>query len=219
MFKRIIREQNGYMTLEVTLVFTVILFSLLLIIFLGISLYQQVALQSSVQIVASQGATMYASGSTQMATAQRSLASFKDQNPYINFLNGSANKAAAESAICSAIAIAANQNEVYRGSNNATSAVIDKKFISQKVIVNATRDYTMPIVSVANTFGLNSPLKVDVTAAAPVTNPVEVIRTTDICIDALMYFDTTNAVITKLGEYKGKVIGFINGLDISEDAD
>ena len=212
----LLKEQKGYLTVELTIVFTTIFFSLLLIIFLGIALYQQVALQSSVQLVASQGATMYGSGSTQMVTALKPLSLFKHQNPYINFLNSSDNKAAAESAIQSAIASASKQNEIYKGSNNSVNATIVRKFVSQKVVVNATRDYTMPIASVAATFGLTSPLKVNVTAAAPVTNPVEVIRTTDICIDALLYFEVTEEAIRQLGEYKGKVIGFINGLDISE---
>jgi hypothetical protein len=211
-----LKNQNGYMTVEVVLVFTLVLFSIMLIIYLGIALYQQVALQSSAQIISSQGATMYASGSSELTTAQRPLISYHNQNPYVNFLDGS-KKASAEAAIKSAIATAANQNEVYKGSNNSTDAKITRQFISQKVIVNATRDYTMPIVSVAQTFGLNSPFKVNATASAPITNPVEVIRTTDICVDALMYFDVTNTVITKLGYYKEKVIGFINGLDISED--
>jgi Tfp pilus assembly protein PilV len=216
LLKKHLRKQGGYLTLEVILVFTVVLFSLLLLIYLGIALYQQVSLQSSVQLVASQGATMYASGSAEPATAARSLESYKDQNPYVNFLDASA-RAEAESNIRAAIATAANQHEVYKGSNNTTDAEIKRDFVAQKVIVRASRDYAMPVASVGEMFGLNSPLKVDVAAAAPVTNPVEVIRTADICVDLLLYFDGTKTVIEKLGYYRDKAIGFMNGLDISGD--
>lgn len=209
------KNQNGYLSVEITLVFTMILFSLMLIVFLGISLYQQTALQSSVQIIASQGAAMYASGSAELTTAGRSLASYKNQNPYVNFADSSA-KRGAENSIRAAIAAASNQNEVYKGSNPSAGARIERSFFSQSVIVNAARDFTMPVVSIADTFGLTSPIRISVAAAAPVTNPVEVIRTTDICADALMYFDTTAAVIERLGYFQGKVTGFIQGIDISE---
>ena len=212
---RQLRKQDGYFTVEVTLVFTVVLFSLMLIIFLGIALYQQVALQSSVQLIASQGATMYTSGSTELATSQRSLASYKNHNPYIDFLDSST-KTMAESIIRSAIAKEANQKAVYNGSNNTTGAKIERKFVAQKVIVSASRDYTLPILSIANTFGLASPFKVDVSAAAPISDPVEKIRTADICVDALMYFDATRTVLEKLQGYKAKVVDFVNGIDIGK---
>ena len=210
-----LKKQNGYLTVEVTLVFTLILFSLMVIIFLGIFLYQQTALQSSVQMIASQGAAMYASGSTELTTAERPLASYKNQDPYVNFIDSPA-KTAAVNSISTAIAVASNQNEIRKGANELSGAIFKRDFISAKVIVSAARDYTMPIVSAANTFGLVSPLKVNAAAAAPVTNPVEVIRMTDICTDALMYFETSRTVIEKLVFYQGKVAGFIQGLDISE---
>jgi Flp pilus assembly protein TadG len=214
MLKRL-RNQDGYITLEVTFVFTIIFFSLILIIFIGINLYQQVALQSSVQIIASQGAAMHAAKSNEVETGKRTESSYKDQNPYINFINIYRNSNV-ENILSKAVEKLSNQNEIYSGTNKTYSANIEREFMAQNIVVSTSREYKMPIVSAAEAFGIKSPFKINAVASAPVTNPVELIRTVDICADALMYFDETAGVIEKFSDYREKLIKFIGKLDIEE---
>lgn len=59
--KQTMKKEKGYLTVEMTLVFSVVFFSLLMLMFMGMVLYQQVNLQSLAVRTSSRGAVIYGS--------------------------------------------------------------------------------------------------------------------------------------------------------------
>lgn len=208
--KKLLKREEGYFTVEVTLVFTVILFAIMLIIFVGVVLYQQVNLQSVVDKTASRGAIMYSSGTLNMDTE---IKDFKECNPYRYFFNGSYKNQAQEKIEENLVQNIGFYN-VYKSQNENTKVEIKDNIISRKITVSASKEYKFPIISAANTFGVKSPFNIEVSAESEVNDPAEFIRNTDLCTDAIKATPSGQKFITKASEIKDKIQEFISKLNI-----
>ena len=80
--KQTMKKEKGYLTVEMTLVFSVVFFSLLMLMFMGMVLYQQVNLQSLAVRTSSRGAVIYGSRMEDMETGVKKLSDFEDRDPY-----------------------------------------------------------------------------------------------------------------------------------------
>ena len=87
MIKR--KRQDGYLTVEASIVFSVLFFSLILILFVGMVLYQEVNLQSLAVRASERGGVIYSARVSDMTTGIKTLEDFKNRDPYRNvpFLN------------------------------------------------------------------------------------------------------------------------------------
>lgn len=211
--KKLLKQEDGYFTVEVTLVFTVILFAIMLVIFIGVVLYQQVNLQSVAERTAARGAVMYSSGVVNMNTGVKD---FKQCNPYRYIFEDNDYKISAEKEIKKSLENNMGFYNVYKGSNEHTEVKVEKNLISRRVVVSAGKEYKFPIVSAANTFGIKSPFAINVSATSEVTDPVEFIRNTDLCVDIIKESSSGNELMTKMSSLKDKIIEFVNKLNISD---
>lgn len=70
------KSEKGEFTVEATIVFTISFMALIIIMYVGIVMYQHVHLQSVTDRIASRGAMMYATRTTNMETGYKSKEAF-----------------------------------------------------------------------------------------------------------------------------------------------
>ena len=70
------KHNDGYLTIELTLVFQVLFFSLMLILFMGMVLYQEVKLQSLAVRASERGSVVYSSRVRDMSSTEKTLEDF-----------------------------------------------------------------------------------------------------------------------------------------------
>jgi len=63
----------------------------------------------------------------------------------------------------------------------------------------------MPIDAVTNLFGIGPVFAVDVRAVAPVSDPQEFIRNTDLCIDLIRNTEIGSNAMSMIGEIQGGI--------------
>lgn len=88
------KKRDGYMTIELTIIFPAIFFSLILILFMGMVLYQEVSLHSLAVEASERGSVVYSSRVSDMTTGIKTLDDFKIRDPYRNvpFMDGEINR-------------------------------------------------------------------------------------------------------------------------------
>lgn len=201
-------RQEGSATIEATMVFTVIFFSLILIIFMGIILYQEVHMQSLAIQASERGAIVYASRTSDFGTGLKSLADFEDRDPYryIPFFD-SGKTSKYKKLINHYVETAVVKNNVVSGTskNGGTYVTVNDYIIIKKIKVNIKKDYKLPTDGIANMFGSDGLFHIDTTAVSTVTDPVEFMRNTDLCMDVL----SKTKIFDKAQEFMGKAMGLL----------
>ena len=185
-FCRLWGKNEGYLTIELTIIFPAIFFSLLLILFMGMVLYQEVNLQSLSVQASERGSVVYSSRVSDMTTGIKTLEDFKIRDPYRNvpFLGGGkkgeytslVNKYVAERMGKRDILQADNQN----GGNYTT---VEDYLIAKRIRVNIHSTYHTPVDAIAKMFGQNSPFEVNTTAVSAVVDAPDFVRNMDIIVD------------------------------------
>lgn len=207
---KIRNREAGYMTIEITLVFTVVFFAILLILFAGMVLYQQVHLQSAAIQASERGSVIYASRVEDIKTGQKSLADFRNRDPY-RYVPGfdTGVQKDFEEKLNAYVSASAGQNNILSEGKDGTGTSVDVQdyFIVRRVKVNIKSNYHIPIDGIIQMFGLNGAFDIDTTAVSTVTDPVEFMRNTDLCVDALKtteVYGSANELMGKAKEYIGK---------------
>ena len=182
------KSQAGYLTIEITIVFTTLFFSLLFILFMGMVLYQEVNVQSLAMRTAERGSVIYSSRVSDMAAGEKKLADFAIRDPYRNvpFMD-SGKKKDYKNLLNKYIDENLGRNSILNGvmNNQGDYVTIKDNFISKKIVVNIQAGYTMPVDSIPKMFGMDGPFEVNTTATAVVVDTPEFVRNVDIVTDVL----------------------------------
>jgi hypothetical protein len=198
-----LKKENGYMTVEITLVFSVIFFALIFIMFIGIVLYQQVNLQSLAVKASERGSVIYVSRVGDMSTGIKRLEDFENRDPYryIPFLDGS-KKEEYKDTINGYVATNIGNYNVITGKvkNDSDYVTIKDYVVTKKILVNIKTEYNMPTDAIAKMFGSDGAFNIDTTAVSTVTDSVEFVRNVDLCTDALQANEASEAALQKVGE-------------------
>lgn len=212
------KKDKGMFTVEATLIFPIIFFCTIILIFIGILLYQQVTLQSLASQAASRGAVMYATRTSDMENGTRKLEDFADSDPYRYIWDTQLAKA--QKTINSYVSSRTNSNSVIDGDDvSGTHAVIENYFITKKVRVTTSVDYNKnPASGIFAMFGAKDLFSIKTGAVATVSDPVEFIRNTDMCVDVLTSIEGVQKALTKLSEVNGKVTELLGKIKV-EDKD
>ncbi len=214
-------KKDAYMTVEAIFVFPTVFFSILLLIFMGIVMYQQSALYSLAARSASRGSIIYTTTSENMDNGIVEYNDFKNRNPYrFIFESKKTDKA---KVINSYVESNVGKNNAYTGidmtgtyssGNGKYKYVTREGSLFKKIYVKINYDYNNPIKAVANLFGVESLFRVDVLATAPVSEPVELVRNVDLTLDYINRF--TNGM-DKLKNITDKINSLVNdGLKLDE---
>lgn len=205
---KFIRNEKGEFTVEATIVFTISFMTLIVILYVGIVMYQHVHLQSATDRIASRGAMMYATRTTDMETGYKSRDSFWNCDPYRYIFDGSY-KANAVSQISSELNKAlGNGNVIAANAGDTPDVNIELGMFSRKVEINGKRSFNVPFISVFNLD--NSFFNLNVKSTAYIMDVPETIRNVDYVADLLKQNETAQNAISKVGELKGKLESFIS---------
>lgn len=177
------KEESGYLTIEMTIIFPAIFFSLILILFIGIVLYQEVKLQSLAVRASERGSMIYSARVEDMTKAEKTLADFKVRDPYRNvpFMDGG-NKRAYVGIINQYVAKEVGDGNLLLG-NHQYSTEVEDYLIAKRVRVNIQGGYTLPLDSIGEMFGHKGPFQVNTTAVSAVTDTPDFIRNVDLVTD------------------------------------
>lgn len=180
------RRQEGYLTIEITMVFSVLFFSLIFILFLGMVMYQQVNLQSLAVRASERGSVIYSSRVKDMASGVKTLDDFLIRDPYRNvpFMDG-ANQAEYAAIIDTYIGKNLGKGDILQDSGKQAGGyvTVEDYLIEKRIRVSIGGSYGLPVDSIARMFGQNGPFEVNVTAVSSVTDPPDFIRNVDLAMD------------------------------------
>ena len=205
------KSEKGEFTVEATIVFSISFMALIIIMYIGIVMYQHVHLQSITDRIASRGAMMYATRTTDMNTGYKSKDAFWDSDPYRYIFDGSY-KSTAEAQISSALNSAlGNGNVIASNTNDGASAKVKLGMFSRKVEITGRRSFNVPFVSVFNID--NSLFDLNVKSTAYIMDMPETIRNVDYAVDMIKQNKTAQKAISKVGELKGKLQTFISKIE------
>ena len=205
------KSEKGEFTVEATIVFSISFMALIIIMYIGIVMYQHVHLQSITDRIASRGAMMYATRTTDMNTGYKSKDAFWDSDPYRYIFDGSY-KSTAEGQIKSALNSAlGNGNVIASNTNDGASATVKLGMFSRKVEITGKRSFNVPFVSVFNID--NSLFDLNVKSTAYIMDMPETIRNVDYAGDMIKQNKTAQKAISKVGELKGKLQTFISKIE------
>lgn len=205
------KSEKGEFTVEATIVFTISFMALIIIMYVGIVMYQHVHLQSATDRIASRGAMMYATRTTDMETGYKSKESFWNSDPY-RYISDGSYKNTAEKEIEKALNTAlGNGNVIASNTSDGSDAMVKLGMFSRRVEVTGNRSFNVPFVSVFEVD--NSFFNLNVKSTAYIMDMPETIRNVDFAVDLIKQNDTANKAIGKVGELKGKLETFISKIE------
>ena len=190
--KKRLKVQDGYLTIETTMVFSVLFFSLILILFVGMVMYQNVNLQSIAVQASERGSVVYSSRVADMTTGVKTLDDFLIRDPYRNvpFMDGGSKEDYA-SIINTYINGRMGRRDIIRGEvkNSGDYVEVEDYLIEKRIKVNIRSDYQMPVNSIAEMFGRKGPFTVDTTAVSAVIDSPDFVRNVDLAMDVIRQTD------------------------------
>lgn len=183
---KIQHENDGYLTIELSMVFSVLFLSLMLILFIGMVLYQEVRLQSLAIEASERGSVVYSSRVADMTTNIKTLEDFKIRDPYRNvpFMDGG-KKGEYTSLVNRYVAERIGSKNIIREEKSGGGGYteIEDYLIAKRVKVNIQTSYRMPGNSIPEMFGHEGPFDVNTTVVSAVTDPADFVRNIDIITD------------------------------------
>ncbi|MGN0158812.1 MAG: TadE/TadG family type IV pilus assembly protein [Brotaphodocola sp.] len=186
MVKKIRQDQDGYLTIEMTIIFPAIFFSLLLILFMGMVLYQEVTMLSLSVQASERGSVTYSSRVTDMTTNIKTLEDFKNRDPYRNVpLIDNGKKEDYTRLINQYVGERIDKREILSGEkkNAGNYTTVDDYLIEKRVRVDIQTDYHIPVDAVAEMFGYDGIFDVNTTAVSVVADSPDFVRNVDIVTD------------------------------------
>ena len=185
-------NQDGYLTIETTMVFSVLFFSLIFILFMGMVMYQNVNLQSIAVQASERGSVVYSSRVSDMSTGVKTLDDFLIRDPYRNvpFMD-SGSKEDYASIINTYINGQMGRRDIIRGEtkNSGDFVEVEDYLIEKRIRVNIRSDYQMPVNSISEMFGKRGPFTVDTTAVSAVIDSPDFVRNVDLAMDVIKQTD------------------------------
>ena len=206
------KSEKGEFTVEATLVFTISFMAIIIMLYVGIVMYQHVHLQSSTDRIASRGAMMYATRTTDMDTGYKRKDSFWNSDPYRYIYDGKYKKTAEGEIQNSLNAALGNGNVIASNKNDGAKVNIKLGLFSRKVEVKGNRSFNVPFVSFFKID--NSLFDLNVTSTAYIMDMPETIRNVDYACDILRRSEGIEKAIEKVGELKGKLEDYIGKIDV-----
>lgn len=181
-------KQDGYLTIETTMVFSALFFSLIFILFMGMVMYQNVNLQSVAVQASERGSVVYSSRVKDMSTGVKTLDDFLIRDPYRNvpFMD-SGSKADYAAIINTYINGQLGKRDIIRGQvkNSGNYVEVEDYLIEKRIKVNVQADYKMPVDGIAEMFGKKGPFAIDTTAVSAVIDSPDFVRNVDLATDVI----------------------------------
>lgn len=208
-----IKNEDGYLTIETTMVFSVLFFSLIFVMFMGMVMYQNVNLQSIAVQASERGSVVYSSRVKDMSTGVKTLDDFRIRDPYRNvpFMD-SENKADYTAIINTYINGKMGKRDIISGEvkNSGNYVEVEDYLIEKRIKINIQSNYSMPIDAIAEMFGKKGPFEIDTTAVSAVTDSPDFVRNVDLAMDVMKQTEIFGSAQEGYQNIKGALEKVIN---------
>ena len=141
------RSEKGEFTVEATIVFTVSFMVLIIMLYIGIVMYQHVHLQSTADRIASRGAMMYATRTTDFETGAKDEDAFWNSDPYRYVYDGSYKKDAQDTIKAKLAEELGVGNVIKQNEGDTSDAFVELGLFSRKVTTTGSRSFNVPFIS------------------------------------------------------------------------
>lgn len=187
-------NNKGMFTVELTLIFPTILFSIMGVLWMSMVHYQNVVAGTVAMRTASRTAAYWnyaggvnAAGSAGVSTAASLItpASFTSHDPYRYLFEGAEDGTRKSQAVEYAKTLMGSQSSLLGDKENAFEPEVEKtgSILKKYVTVSVEKHYVNPIKAYMESCGWITKEDYKVSAKAPLNNPGEFVRTTSIIYD------------------------------------
>lgn len=197
LFKMADKKRGGYLTIELTMVFSVLFFSLLLILFMGMVLYQEVKLQSLAVRASERGSVVYSSRVSDMTTGVKTLEDYKYRDPYRNVpLINTLNDDDYRDLVNKYVSANLGKRDILSGTNEngGDYTKIENYVFAKRLKVNIQTGYRMPVDSIGTMFGYSGPFEVNTTAVSAVVDSPDFVQNVDLVMDMVKQTDVFTSI-------------------------
>ncbi len=183
-----LKENNGSLTIETTIVFTTTFFVIIIIMYMCMILYQQACITSVANDAAEKGAVMWVSPYKDMFMHKIDKEDMRDTMPYWRLAD--TNEDRKKDIIKQYAIYEVEKKSILGASRKCTPTVeIKKTVFDKKLVVKIEHSYKMPLGSLLNKFGIGNEFVIGSRAEAMINEPAEYIRSTDMLLDVTNQID------------------------------
>lgn len=180
------KKKDGYLTIEMAIIFPAIFFSLILILYMGMVLYQEVKLQSLAVEASERGSVVYSSRVSDMSTGIKTLGDFRIRDPYRNVpFMGGRDKAAYTSLVNTYVGSRIGRGNILAQTarNQGNFTQVEDYLIAKRVRVSIQTVYRTPVDGIADMFDFQRPFEVNTAVTSAVADSPDFVRNVDIVVD------------------------------------
>lgn len=174
-------SNRGSMTIEASILFSLIFFCIIALIYAGLLLYQQAYLQSLVDRTAQMGALSWNSPKRDMYIGRITESDLNNKDLYWRIVDSS--KGDKEKKIINFISSHIGTFGLLRAKSQDMTARVDNCAIYNKLNVKATQTYYLPVGKLLRIFGLDETFAISAEGEAIIQEPAEFVRNTDFILD------------------------------------
>ena len=190
-------EEKGSITVEASIIIPLVILSIAAAIYIGMLLYQKALLQSAAGAAAEAGAAVWAAG-TDALDSYRPDRGMEGFRLYRRIYDRSAEdrlRKIEEYALS-----LASRDELVKSEGSEAQAVLRDHIICRKLEVTITKYYRIPLGRFMKIFGGSDKVMITAKAVSTVSEPAELIRTTDFIIDLEKKLEDRFPELKKAGE-------------------
>ncbi len=183
-----LRENNGSLTIETTIVFTTTFFVIIIIMYLCMLLYQQACISSIANDAVEKGAVMWVNPYKDMFMQKIEKKDMRDTMPYWRLID--TNEDRKKDIIKQYVIYEVERKSILGAGRKCNPTVeIKKAVFDKKLVVQIEHNYKMPFGSLLNRFGIGNEFVIGSRAEAVISEPAEYIRSTDMLVDVSNQID------------------------------
>ena len=206
--------EKGSATLEMTLMFPMILFIIVIMLFFGMFMYEQVAAQAILDDVVSRAAANWATADEGVYVENSANAGFTVWDVYSRILDFKDSKK--EENIKSEALRRLKQACLFTDTFESGDLDLDSTnvIIYKSLDLTVDRTYTLPFAGFLRALGVSPELHYRLTGSAIVEDPPELIRTVDLAAD-ILEMTKLGTLMTKFQDALGKLSDFFRNFDLN----
>lgn len=190
-------EEKGSITVEASIIIPLVILSIAAAIYIGMLLYQKALLQSAAGAAAEAGAAVWAEGTDALESYRpdRGMESFRLYRRIYDRGAEDRLRKIEEYALS-----LASRNELVKSEGSEAEAVLRDHIVYRKLEVTITKYYRIPLGRFVKIFGGSDKVRITAKAVSTVSEPAELIRTTDFIIDLEKKLEDRYPGLKKAGE-------------------
>lgn len=204
---KLIKEESGSITIEAAIIVPIVIFSIIVIMYISLLLYQQACLQSVANNVASRGAETWGRSITSIETGRVRIDDLNNKGLYWRIFDS--DKETQENNVREFLINKSDRFSLLKEIRKTIDIELKDYIVYKKLIVTVQATYNLPVAEFLQVFGLKKDYIVKVESEAVVNDPVEFIRNIDFIVDIERKLEMKYPGLRDLGDKTRNIISGI----------